>query len=108
MIKVNKIVGYIPGVFDIFHSGHINLITNAMQMCDTIIIGVHTDKFTEKYKRKPKQNEQQRMKSIIDVFNLPIENVILVGESHRNVIIQYKINKITERAIHTLICAIVR
>ena len=47
-------IGYAVGVFDLFHYGHQNLILESIKRCDKIIVGVHTDKFVESYKRKPK------------------------------------------------------
>ena len=88
-----QIIGYVPGVFDLFHSGHINLIRRAKKMCDRLIIGVHTDKFVENYKRKPKQSQKIRLDNIIKYFNLSQNDVILVGGCHNDIVKKYKINK---------------
>ena len=44
-------VGYTCGVFDLIHIGHINLLKNAKQMCDKLIVGLTTDDCV-KYKHK--------------------------------------------------------
>jgi glycerol-3-phosphate cytidylyltransferase len=43
-------VGYAPGVFDLFHIGHLNLLRNARGFCDYLIAGVVTDVIAERNK----------------------------------------------------------
>jgi glycerol-3-phosphate cytidylyltransferase len=37
------IVGYIPGAWDMFHIGHLNILLRARQQCDVLVVGVVTD-----------------------------------------------------------------
>lgn len=37
------VVGYSPGVFDLFHVGHLDLLRRAEAECDRLVAGVYTD-----------------------------------------------------------------
>lgn len=44
--------GYVPGVYDLFHIGHLNLIKRCKARCEYLIVGVLTDELVEFYKNK--------------------------------------------------------
>jgi glycerol-3-phosphate cytidylyltransferase len=45
-------VGYVPGAWDMFHIGHLNILKRAAAQCDYLIAGVVTDEVLEKAKGK--------------------------------------------------------
>jgi len=45
-------IGYVTGVFDLFHIGHLNLLKNCKTRCHYLVAGVLTDELTEQDKHK--------------------------------------------------------
>lgn len=43
-------VGYAPGVYDLFHIGHLNVLRNSREFCDHLIAGVVSDEMAERVK----------------------------------------------------------
>jgi glycerol-3-phosphate cytidylyltransferase len=45
-------IGYAPGVYDMFHIGHLNILRNSRRACDYLIAGVASDDFSRRAKGK--------------------------------------------------------
>lgn len=71
-------IGYVPGVFDLFHVGHLNLLRNSKRRCEFLIAGVLTDELVEHFKgRKPLIPYEQRA-AIVSAINF-VDRVVPVS-----------------------------
>jgi len=55
---------YADMVGDLFHIGHINMFKQARELGDHLIIGIHSDKTVESYKKTPTISEKDRYEII--------------------------------------------
>ncbi len=71
---------YVDMVADLFHIGHINILKQARNHGDYLIVGIHNDKDVESYKRIPIIDENDRYEIVrqCKLVDEVIENAPLV------------------------------
>lgn len=58
-------IGYAPGVYDLFHIGHLNILRTAKQHCDVLIAGVVSDEMALRAKgRRPVVPLEERLEIV--------------------------------------------
>lgn len=68
MSQDREVVGYVPGGFDMFHVGHLNILKASRARCDRLIVGVASDEALFSMKgRLPVIPHQERMEIIASV-----------------------------------------
>ena len=88
-------LGFLNGVFDIIHPGHVELIKFAGDICDKLVIGINSDTSTRKIKGKnrPINNEIDRKNTLMS-FNYVNEVLIFNEKSPTKIINKIKPNVI--------------
>lgn len=96
--------GYVPGVFDLFHAGHLNLLRRAKEQSEYLIAGVLSDElvfhFKKKYPYMPFEERYEIVKAIryvdevvkvdftntvkMDAFHLYHYDAYFSGDDHIN------------------------
>ena len=61
-------IGYTCGVFDLFHTGHLNLLERCKEMCDVLIVGVCDDEYVRKIKGKEPVIEEKDRARILNAL----------------------------------------
>ena len=82
--KTKQVRVYCCGVFDMCHLGHMQLFRRAKQYCNYLLVGVHTDKDVESYKRTPYVDEKTRYETVFHCKNvdkvIPAAPLVLTQE----------------------------
>jgi glycerol-3-phosphate cytidylyltransferase len=64
------LVGYVPGVYDLFHIGHLNVLRHARELCDVLVAGVVSDECCEQVKGvRPFVPHEERL-AIVDAIGI--------------------------------------
>ncbi len=75
-----KIIVFTNGVFDILHAGHVQFLRQAKELGDILIVGINSDRSTQrlKGKRRPINSERDRM-ALVAALD-PVDHVVLFDE----------------------------
>jgi cytidyltransferase-like protein len=73
-----KVVGFTHGTFDLFHAGHLFLLTEAAKLCDFLVVALESDKNVKAYKNigRPVISQENRLNIV--------NNLMLVGNAFIN------------------------
>lgn len=87
-MEKKEVIVYTYGVFDLFHSGHVELLSEAKALGDKLVVGIFSDDVVRSFKREPVISLKHRMAvvescryvdQVIEQKNLlPDENLRLV------------------------------
>jgi glycerol-3-phosphate cytidylyltransferase len=90
---VSSKVVLVVGVFDLFHSGHVNLLRRSRELGDRLVVVVNGDALTSSYKRPPVMSEQDRL-SVIAACRYVDDAEISNTYSIRDVIVRHGVTAI--------------
>jgi glycerol-3-phosphate cytidylyltransferase len=68
--KINRVVVYTSGTFDMFHSNHLKMLKYARGLADVLIVGVSTDEVVSSYKKPPTIPFEERI-AIVEALLYP-------------------------------------
>lgn len=74
-------IGYVPGAFDLFHIGHLNLLRRSKSHCEYLIAGVLTDELFEHFKKKKPVIPYEQRVAIVSAISY-VDRVVPVDFSN--------------------------
>lgn len=80
-----RVRGYVPGAWDMFHIGHLNIISRARELCDHLIVGVVTDEALVQAKGRPPMVPLDERLAVVESIDLVDEVVVDYGGNKADV-----------------------
>lgn len=77
---INKTIAFTNGVFDILHSGHIKVLSEAAASADVLIVGVNSDASVKRLKGESRPVNDQQSRALILASLIMIDAVIIFDE----------------------------
>jgi cytidyltransferase-like protein len=77
--------GYVDMVGDLYHCGHVNIIKRVYDLGYEVVVGIHSDKTVESYKRKPILTMDERIeviKSCKYISSIIIDAPLIITEKY--------------------------
>lgn len=73
---MSRVVGYVPGAWDMFHIGHLKILKHARPHCDWLIVGVVTDEAVRRIKNKRPMVPLEDRMAVLSALTLVDEVVV--------------------------------
>ena len=74
-------IGYTAGVFDMFHIGHLNLLRQAKEHCEILVVGVNSDELVHQYKNKSTVISENERRDIVASVRF-VDKAVIVFRSN--------------------------
>jgi len=79
------VVGYVPGAWDMFHIGHLNILLRAREQCDRLVVGVVSDDELTRVKGRPPIIPLSERVEVVSEFGIVDEVVVDYATDKREV-----------------------
>ena len=81
---------YTAGVFDMFHIGHFNLLRQAKEHCEILVVGVNSDVLVRQYKKKTAVISENERRDIVESVRFVDKAVIVSTLDKMDALKKYK------------------
>lgn len=114
-------LGYVTGVFDMLHIGHINFLRSAREQCQRLIVGVCTDELVREYMNEtPVVSFEERLQIVAavkyvdlaipqetvekpDLSELQDLDVVFHGDNEKNALLHRAVEQPLQEEGHPLV-----
>lgn len=89
---MNKTI-YVIGVFDLFHTGHVELLRRSKELGDKLIVAINGDDMVSSYKRRPYLSEEDRL-AVVKACRYVDDAFVIKEYDNKEYLKQYNIDVI--------------